>query len=112
MMEGMRKKISLWEEELHKRVIGQNEAWMPWRMLFVVAVQVFSDPNRLNWVLSLVPRPTGVGKTELANLWLNSCLIVKMRWCVLICQSYGENTVFLTFSWCASGYVGYEEGVI
>ena len=41
MMEGEKEKLLRMEEELHKRVIGQNEAVDAVAMLFVVAVPVF-----------------------------------------------------------------------
>ena len=80
MLEGERGKLLRIEEELHKRVIGQDEA------LKAVANAVrrsragLQDPNRpIGSFLFL--GPTGVGKTELPRRWPRSCSTTTAPWC-------------------------------
>ena len=82
------------EEELHKRVIGQEEAVDAVANAIRRSRAGLSDPNRpIGSFLFL--GPTGVGKTELCKHWRNSSLTAKMRWYVLICQSLWKNTAYL-----------------
>jgi len=94
------------EDELHRRVIGQNEAVTAVADAFS-ATQGLPDPNRPTASFIFLG-PTGVGKTELAKPLLPIYLILKRRWYVSICPSTWRNTPFQGLS--PPGYVGYEEG--
>src|SRR5512146_2151072 len=66
LMEGEVQKLSHLEEQLHKRVIGQDEAVTAVADAVVRARAGLKDPNRpIGWFIFL--GPTGVGKTELAR---------------------------------------------
>ena len=74
MMEGEKEKLLRMEEELHKRVIGQEEAVDAVANAIRRSRAGLSDPNRpIGSFLFL--GPTGVGKTELC------ILILRPNWC-------------------------------
>src|SRR6476659_6766578 len=66
MLEGEREKLLKMEEELHRRVIGQDEAVKSVSDAIRRARAGLSDPNRPNGSF-LFLGPTGVGKTELCK---------------------------------------------
>src|SRR5579885_3013518 len=66
LMEGEVQKLSHLEEELHKRVIGQDEAVSAVADAVVRARAGLKDPNRPIGSFIFLG-PTGVGKTELAR---------------------------------------------
>ncbi len=109
MMQGEMDKLKSLEAELHKRVIGQNEA------VEAVAAAVrrsragLSDPNcPLGSFFFL--GPTGVGKTELAKA-LAECLFDDERALVRIDMSeYMEKFSVQRLIGAPPGYVGYDEG--
>ena len=109
MMQGELNKLRNLEEELHKRVIGQNEA------VNAVAAAVrrsragLSDPNRPLGSFFFLG-PTGVGKTELAKA-LAECLFDDERALVRIDMSeYMEKFSVQRLIGAPPGYVGYDEG--
>ncbi len=109
MMQGEINKLRNLEEELHKRVIGQNEA------VNAVAAAVrrsragLSDPNRPLGSFFFLG-PTGVGKTELAKA-LAECLFDDERALLRIDMSeYMEKFSVQRLIGAPPGYVGYDEG--
>ncbi|MBV8300177.1 MAG: ATP-dependent chaperone ClpB [Candidatus Eremiobacteraeota bacterium] len=109
LLEGEVQKLLHLEEELHKRVIGQDEAVTAVAEAIVRARSGLGDPNRpLGSFLFL--GPTGVGKTELARA-LASFLFDDERAMVRIDMSeYGEKHSVARLLGAPPGYVGYDEG--
>ncbi len=109
MMQGEMDKLKNLEDELHKRVIGQDEA------VSAVAAAVrrsragLSDPDRPIGSFFFLG-PTGVGKTELAKA-LAECLFDDERSLVRIDMSeYMEKFSVQRLIGAPPGYVGYDEG--
>ena len=109
MMQGEMDKLKNLESELHKRVVGQDEA------VKAVAAAVrrsragLSDPNRPIGSFFFLG-PTGVGKTELAKA-LAECLFDDERALVRIDMSeYMEKFSVQRLIGAPPGYVGYDEG--
>ena len=109
MMQGELEKLQGLEEELHKRVIGQDEA------VRAVAAAVrrsragLSDPDQPIGSFFFLG-PTGVGKTELAKA-LAECLFDDERALVRIDMSeYMEKFSVQRLIGAPPGYVGYDEG--
>ena len=109
MMQGEMDKLKHLEDELHKRVVGQNDA------VSAVAAAVrrsragLSDPDRPIGSFFFLG-PTGVGKTELAKA-LAECLFDDERALVRIDMSeYMEKFSVQRLIGAPPGYVGYEEG--
>lgn len=109
MMQGEMDKLKNLEAELHKRVVGQDEA------VAAVAAAVrrsragLSDPNRPIGSFFFLG-PTGVGKTELAKA-LAECLFDDERALVRIDMSeYMEKFSVQRLIGAPPGYVGYDEG--
>ena len=109
MLQSEREKLLSLEEELHKRVVGQDEA-----------IKAVADAIRRNRAgLSDPKRPigsfiflgtTGVGKTELAKA-LAECLFDDERMMTRIDMSeYQEKFSVTRLIGAPPGYVGYEEG--
>jgi ATP-dependent Clp protease ATP-binding subunit ClpB len=108
-MEGERQKLLHLPEELHKRVIGQDEAVEAVSEAVQRARSGLADPNRpLGSFIFL--GPTGVGKTELART-LADYLFDDERALVRIDMSeYMEKHSVARLIGAPPGYVGYEEG--
>ena len=109
MMQGEMDKLKHLEDELHKRVIGQDEA------VSAVAAAVrrsragLADPNRPLGSFFFLG-PTGVGKTELAKA-LAECLFDDEKALVRIDMSeYMEKFSVQRLIGAPPGYVGYDEG--
>jgi len=109
MMQGEMDKLKHLEDQLHKRVVGQDEA------VSAVAAAVrrsragLSDPNRPGGSFFFLG-PTGVGKTELAKA-LAECLFDDERALVRIDMSeYMEKFSVQRLIGAPPGYVGYDEG--
>ncbi|HEV3085712.1 MAG TPA: ATP-dependent chaperone ClpB, partial [Candidatus Elarobacter sp.] len=109
LLEGEIQKLLNLETELHKRVIGQDEAVNAVAESIVRARSGLGDPNRpLGSFLFL--GPTGVGKTELARA-LAGFLFDDERAMVRIDMSeYGEKHSVARLLGAPPGYVGYDEG--
>ncbi|MGC8881518.1 MAG: ATP-dependent chaperone ClpB [Bryobacteraceae bacterium] len=109
LLEGERQKLLHLSSELHRRVVGQEEAVNA----VVEAVQRsragLSDPNRpIGSFLFL--GPTGVGKTELARA-LAEALFDDERALIRIDMSeYQEKHTVARLIGAPPGYVGFEEG--
>ena len=109
MMQSDREKLLHLEDELHKRVVGQDEA------VRAVAAAVrrsragLSDPDRPIGSFFFLG-PTGVGKTELAKA-LAECLFDDEKALVRIDMSeYMEKFSVQRLIGAPPGYVGYDEG--
>src|SRR2546425_6933847 len=109
MMQGERDKLLAMEDQLHERVVGQDEA------VHLVADAIrrsragLSDPNR-PYGSFLFLGPTGVGKTELCKA-LAAFLFDSEEHMVRIDMSeFMEKHSVSRLIGAPPGYVGYEEG--
>ncbi len=109
LLEGEREKLLHLDAELHKRVIGQDEAVTAVAEAVVRARSGLNDPNKpIGSFLFL--GPTGVGKTELARA-LAETLFDDERAVVRIDMSeYQEKHTVSRLVGAPPGYVGYDEG--
>jgi len=109
MLEGEREKLLRMEDELHQRVIGQDEAVKVVSDAIRRSRAGLSDPNRPNGSF-LFLGPTGVGKTELTKT-LASFLFDTDEALVRIDMSeFMEKHSVARLIGAPPGYVGYEEG--
>jgi len=109
LLEGEKQKLLHLDDELHRRVIGQDEAVTAVAEAVLRSRSGLSDPNRpLGSFIFL--GPTGVGKTELARA-LAEYLFDDERALVRIDMSeYGEKHSVARLLGAPPGYVGYDEG--
>ena len=109
LMEGEREKLLHLDEQLHRRVIGQDEAVQKVAEAILRSRAGISDPNRpIGSFLFL--GPTGVGKTELAKS-LADCLFDDEHNIVRIDMTeYMEKFSVSRLIGAPPGYVGYDEG--
>ncbi|MGD8399357.1 MAG: ATP-dependent chaperone ClpB [Bacillota bacterium] len=109
LMEGEVQKLLHLEDELHRRVVGQNEAVQAVAEAVIRARSGLNDPNRpLGSFIFL--GPTGVGKTELARA-LAQFLFDDPNTMIRIDMSeYQEKHTVARLIGAPPGYVGYEEG--
>ncbi len=109
MLQGEREKLLKMEEELAKRVIGQQEAVVAVSTAVRRARAGLQDPNRPIGSFMFLG-PTGVGKTELTKA-LASFLFDDEQAMVRIDMSeYMEKHSVARLIGAPPGYVGYEEG--
>jgi ATP-dependent Clp protease ATP-binding subunit ClpB len=109
LLEGELQKLLHLEEELHRRVIGQDEAVTAVAEAVIRARSGLKDPNRPIGSFIFLG-PTGVGKTELARA-LAEFLFDDERSMVRIDMSeYQEKHTVARLVGAPPGYVGYEEG--
>ena len=109
LMEGEIGKLLHLEDELHKRVIGQEEAVVAVSEAVLRARSGLKDPNRPIGSFIFLG-PTGVGKTELARA-LAQFLFDDERAMIRIDMSeYQEKHTVARLIGAPPGYVGYEEG--
>jgi ATP-dependent Clp protease ATP-binding subunit ClpB len=109
LLEGETQKLLHLDEELHKRVIGQDEAVTAVAEAVVRARSGLKDPNRPIGSFMFLG-PTGVGKTELARA-LAECLFDDEHAMVRIDMSeYQERHTVSRLIGAPPGYVGYDEG--
>jgi ATP-dependent Clp protease ATP-binding subunit ClpB len=109
MLEGEREKLLRMEDELHKRVVGQDEAVRAVADAIRRARAGLSDPNRPNGSF-LFLGPTGVGKTELCKalaefLFDSNDALVRVDM-----SEFMEKHSVARLIGAPPGYVGYEEG--
>ena len=97
------------EEELHKRVVGQDEAVTAVAKAVRRARAGLKDPKRpIGSFLFL--GPTGVGKTELARALASSLFGDESAMIRLDMSEYMEEHTVSRLVGAPPGYVGYEEG--
>ena len=97
------------EEELHKRVVGQDEAVTAVAKAVRRARAGLKDPKRpIGSFLFL--GPTGVGKTELARALASSLFGDESAMIRLAMSEYMEKHTVSRLVGAPPGYVGYEEG--
>src|SRR6266511_394608 len=109
LMQGEMAKLLRLEDELHRRVVGQDEAVETVAHAIRRSRAGLSEPGRpIGNFLFL--GPTGVGKTELARA-LAEFLFDDQRAMVRVDMSeYGEKHSVARLIGAPPGYVGYEEG--
>ncbi|MBV8637207.1 MAG: ATP-dependent chaperone ClpB [Candidatus Eremiobacteraeota bacterium] len=109
LLEGEKQKLLHLDEELHKRVIGQDEAVDAVAEAVLRSRSGLADPNRPIGSFIFLG-PTGVGKTELARA-LAEYLFDDERALIRIDMSeYQEKHTVARLLGAPPGYVGYEEG--
>ena len=109
MMQGELEKLRDLEGELHRRVIGQDEAVRAVASAVRRSRAGLADPDKPIGSFFFLG-PTGVGKTELAKA-LASCLFDDERALVRIDMSeYMEKFSVQRLIGAPPGYVGYDEG--
>jgi ATP-dependent Clp protease ATP-binding subunit ClpB len=109
LLEGEVQKLLHLEEELHQRVVGQDEAVKAVSEAVLRARSGLKDPHRPIGSFIFLG-PTGVGKTELARA-LAQFLFDDERAMIRIDMSeYQEKHTVARLIGAPPGYVGYEEG--
>jgi ATP-dependent Clp protease ATP-binding subunit ClpB len=109
LLEGEIQKLLHLEEELHQRVIGQNEAVKAVSEAVIRARSGLNDPNRpLGSFIFL--GPTGVGKTELARALAQILFDDQSTMIRIDMSEYQEKHTVARLIGAPPGYVGYEEG--
>ncbi|RLS85201.1 MAG: ATP-dependent chaperone ClpB [Planctomycetota bacterium] len=109
LLEGELQKLLHLQEELHQRVIGQDEAVTAVSEAVLRARSGLKDPNRPVGSFIFLG-PTGVGKTELARA-LAEFLFDDERSMIRIDMSeYQEKHTVARLLGAPPGYIGYEEG--
>lgn len=109
MLESEREKLLRMEEELHHRVIGQNEAVEAVSNAIRRSRAGLSDPNRpIGSFLSL--GPTGVGKTELCKALATFLFNSDDAMVRIDMSEFMEKHSVSRLVGAPPGYVGYEEG--
>ncbi|PZA07168.1 MULTISPECIES: ATP-dependent chaperone ClpB [unclassified Meiothermus] len=109
LLEGEREKLLRLEEEMHKRVVGQDEAIVAVADAIRRARAGLKDPNRpIGSFLFL--GPTGVGKTELAKTLAAQLFDTEENMVRIDMSEYQEKHTVARLIGAPPGYVGYEEG--
>jgi ATP-dependent Clp protease ATP-binding subunit ClpB len=109
LMEGEKQKLLQLEDELHLRVIGQDEAVDAVAEAVLRSRSGLADPNRPIGSFIFLG-PTGVGKTELARA-LAEYLFDDERALIRIDMSeYQERHTVARLIGAPPGYIGFEEG--
>src|SRR5262249_5740679 len=109
LMEGEIQKLLHMEENLHARVVGQDEAVEAVANAVRRSRSGLSDPNRPGGSFIFM-EPTGVGKTQLARalaevLFSDEQALVRLDMC-----EYQERHAVARLLGAPPGYVGYDEG--
>src|SRR5882672_6917248 len=109
LMEGDREKLLKLEDELHTRVIGQDEGVRLVSEAILRARAGIKDPRRpIGSFLFL--GPTGVGKTELAKTLAEQLFDSETNLIRLDMSEYMEKHSVARMIGAPPGYVGYDEG--
>jgi ATP-dependent Clp protease ATP-binding subunit ClpB len=109
LMEGEREKLMRMEDELHKRVVGQDEAVQAVSNAVRRARAGLQDPNRPIGTFIFLG-PTGVGKTELGRALAEFLFDTEDAIVRIDMSEYQEKHTVSRFIGAPPGYVGYEEG--
>ena len=109
LTEGERSKILHLDEELHKRVIGQEEGVQKVTEAILRSKAGIKDPSKpIGSFLFL--GPTGVGKTELAKSLAEALFDDESNMVRIDMSEYMEKYSVSRLIGAPPGYVGYEEG--
>jgi len=109
MLEGEREKLLAMEENLRRRVVGQDEALVAVSDAVRRARAGLQDPNRpIGSFLFL--GPTGVGKTELCKALAEFLFDDEQAMVRIDMSEYMEKHTVARLIGAPPGYVGYEEG--
>jgi len=109
LTEGEREKIVSLDKELHKRVIGQDEAVIKVSEAILRSRAGIADPNRpVGSFLFL--GPTGVGKTELSKALAEALFDDEKNIVRIDMSEYMEKFSVSRLIGAPPGYVGYDEG--
>ena len=109
LMEGEREKLLRLEDELHERVIGQNEAINAVADAIRRSRAGLSDPNRPIGSFIFLG-PTGVGKTETAKALAQQLFDTEDNMIRLDMSEYMEKHTVARLIGAPPGYIGYDEG--
>ena len=109
LIEGEREKLLKLEDELHKRVIGQDEAVTAVSNAVIRARAGLKDENKPIGSFIFLG-PTGVGKTELAKTLANNLFDSEENIIRIDMSEYMEKHAVSRLIGPPPGYVGYEEG--
>ena len=109
LTQGEREKILALDEELHKRVIGQDDGVEKVTEAILRSKAGIKDPTKpIGSFLFL--GPTGVGKTELAKALAESLFDDEQNMVRIDMSEYMEKHSVSRLIGAPPGYVGYEEG--
>jgi len=109
MLEGERDKLLRMEDDLRKRVVGQEEAVEAVSNAIRRSRAGLSDPNRPNGSF-LFLGPTGVGKTELTKALAQFLFDTEEAMVRIDMSEFMEKHSVARLIGAPPGYVGYEEG--
>ncbi len=109
MLQGEREKLLQMETNLHKRVIGQDEAIKSVASAIRRSRAGLSDPNRPSGSF-LFLGPTGVGKTELTKALAEFMFDTDDAMVRIDMSEFMEKHSVARLIGAPPGYVGYEEG--
>jgi ATP-dependent Clp protease ATP-binding subunit ClpB len=109
MLEGEREKLLHLEDDLHKRVVGQDEAVEAVSNAIRRSRAGLSDPKRPNGSF-LFLGPTGVGKTELSRALANTLFDSEDAMIRVDMSEFMEKHSVARLIGAPPGYIGYEEG--
>jgi ATP-dependent Clp protease ATP-binding subunit ClpB len=109
LLEGEVQKLLHLEEQLHQRVVGQDEAVKAVADAVIRARSGLKDPNRPIGSFIFLG-PTGVGKTEVARALAVSLFDDENAMIRIDMSEYMEKHAVSRLVGAPPGYVGYEEG--
>ncbi len=109
MVESEKEKLLHLEDELHERVIGQDEAVSAVSDAILKSRAGLADPNRPTASFIFLG-PTGVGKTELAKALASNLFDSENALVRIDMSEYMEKHTVSRLVGAPPGYVGYEEG--
>jgi len=109
MLQGEREKLLNMENNLHKRVIGQDEAIKAVASAIRRSRAGLSDPNRPSGSFMFLG-PTGVGKTELTKALAEFMFDTEDAMVRIDMSEFMEKHSVARLIGAPPGYVGYEEG--
>jgi ATP-dependent Clp protease ATP-binding subunit ClpB len=109
LLEGETQKLISLEDDLHRRVVGQDEAVRAVSEAVIRARVGLKDPNRPIGSFIFLG-PTGVGKTELARALAQSLFDDEHAMIRIDMTEYQEKHTVSRLIGAPPGYVGFEEG--
>jgi ATP-dependent Clp protease ATP-binding subunit ClpB len=109
LMEGEKEKLLHLDDELHKRVIGQEDAVTAVAEAVIRARSGLKDPNRPIGSFIFLG-PTGVGKTELARALAEYLFDDEKAMIRIDMSEYQEKHTVSRLVGAPPGYIGYDEG--